>query len=100
MKIILLALVIIIAIVAYNLQSNKQTKALKSGLTTTGTVTEIFYRGKLPYCKFSYQVNGKTYKSNQSIPKNTKKSIVGKSYTVNYEEANNNNAVINLKEAK
>lgn len=86
--------IITLALSLFLLQKTKSNKIAKNKATTTGKVVKIFYRGKLPFCEYKYQVNGVTYLQKQKISKNNSKKILNNSYTVFYEKGNPKNAFI------
>lgn len=86
------------AIVVIVVKNNNTAKLKTDGSKTTGIVTEVFYRGKLPYCKFSYQVDSVLFIKKQFVQKHLVSKILNNKYTVTYEINNPKNAVISFKQ--
>ncbi|NJB82569.1 hypothetical protein [Wenyingzhuangia aestuarii] len=77
---------------------NKNKSSIKNnGAETVGTVTDIMYRGKIPFCKFSYQVDGVTYSKRQFVQKHLISKIANKKFIVTYEVGNPKNVIIQFK---
>ena len=99
MKFIFVFLAIVIISIAILVVKSKNSDQLeKSGKETTGFVVEVFSRGKLPFCKFSYTVDGDNYIKKQDIPHHLKNKIIHKTYIVKYDVENPNTAIIKLKQ--
>ncbi len=88
----IVALVISILII----KSNNKAKIDNNGAETKGIVIEVFNRGKLPFCKFQYEVNGKLHTKKQELPKHLVKKVLNNTYTVKYEISNPQNALISF----
>ncbi len=89
--------IVIVSIALLVIKSKNSDELKKSGKETTGLVVEVFSRGKLPFCKFSYTVHGKQYIKKQDIQKHRVPKILNKTYTVIYEADHPENALILLK---
>lgn len=79
------------------LKNKNSAKIKNNGAETTGKVTEIIQRGKLPFCRFTYMVNGVTYKKKQDIPKHLVKKVLNNTYKVKYQIGNPQNSILIFK---
>jgi len=86
------------AIIVIAIKNNNTGKLKTNGSTTTGVVTDVFFRGKMPYCKFSYQVDGVDLVKKQFVQKHLVSKILNNTYTVIYQTNNPKNAIIKFKE--
>ncbi|MGY5351165.1 hypothetical protein ACXGQW_01115 [Wenyingzhuangia sp. IMCC45533] len=99
MKFIIILVIIAVTVVTILVVKTKTSNQLESnGIQTTGTVTHVFHRGKLPFCKFSYIVNQQKYIKTQEVAHHLKNEILHKTYMVKYDKNNPNNAIIKLKQ--
>lgn len=95
MKLIVLVLAVIaFAVSMFLFKKGNRNKISNDQGTTKGTVSKVFFRGKLPFCEFNYNVNGTNYNKNQEVSKRRSKEIANKTYTVTYEKSNPTNAII------
>ncbi len=93
-------LIVVLAITILVIKSNNGASLEKNGIETIGTVTKVFSRGKLPFCKFTYIVDGINYTKKQDIAHHLKNKIINNSYLVKYDASNPENAIIKFKYKK
>lgn len=95
MKFIFVFLFIVaIGVTILMIKSQNSDKIKNNGAQTTGKVIEVFNRGKLPYCKYTYTVEGIKYTKKQNLPKHLVKKVLNKNYTVLYELNNPKNSML------
>lgn len=95
MKLIVIIITILLfSICVFLFKKENRSKISNNQGATKGTITKVFYRGKLPFCEFEYQVDRISYTKKQEISKGIAKKILYKDYTVFYEKDHPKNAII------
>jgi len=89
--------IIVITFIVFTIKTQKNTSIEADRGITQGTVTKVFYRGKLPFCVFEYKVKEVIYSKKQEITKRDASRIIHKNFEVWYQNTKPQNALLKIK---